>query len=308
MDRRIVYPSEAVLETDYLWLSRYVQASFGKLAQALLGQSTAVNGLPLSPGVGLTVSLGAGEIYSMAQVDATAFSTLPADATHTVLKQGTLRDPVVLNTPAPATAGQSVVYLIEVQLQENDTDNTVLPYFNSANPLATFNGPNAQPTRRACICAFQAKAGVAAATGSQVAPAVDAGWTALYSVTVTYGEAAVSAADVQRYPGAPFIDFKLFDLGGKYISAPTTLGLGVYLADTSGGAFAVAVNPTPVIPSSVRIIDVAGAFSAHHLTLSLAAAGFFNPLTGTVVYEDLILDEPGADMMIAWTGQHWRII
>lgn len=202
MDRKIVYPGQIPLETDLLGTNQNVMVGLGKLAAAIFGTAGTVNGLTVGPNTpaALNVVVSPGEIYQLQNLEATAYSSLPADTTHTVVKQGILLDPSVLACPAPTTAGFSINYLIEATYVDADNGPTVLPYYNASNPSQAYNGPNgsgtAQATNRAGQVQLQVKAGIAAATGSQVTPAVDAGYIALAVVTVANGQATVVAGNI----------------------------------------------------------------------------------------------------------------
>jgi hypothetical protein len=211
LDRKIVYPGAIPLETDLLSTNKFAMIGLAKLAAAVLGTNTAVNGftcIPTTP-ASTNVTLTPGEIYSMASVDGTAYSSLAADTTHQILKQGILMDPVVLGCPAPPTSGFSINYLIEVAYSDSDTNATVLPYYNASNPSQAFSGANnsgnAQNTVRQGAVSFSAKAGIAAATGSQTTPAPDPGYVGLFVVSVAYGQTAINSAAITQYPGAPFV-------------------------------------------------------------------------------------------------------
>jgi hypothetical protein len=131
------------------------------------------------------------------------------DTADQILKQGLLFGSTILACPAPVTTGFSVNYLIEAIYQDVDTGNTVLPYFNSANPQQTFSGPGglggAQPTQRQSQIILVAKLGIAATTGTQATPAPDAGYVGLYVVTVANGQATITSANISVYPSAPFL-------------------------------------------------------------------------------------------------------
>ncbi len=210
MDRLIVYPAQVPLDSDVLNTNRNTMIALGKLAAAMFGASNvAVNGLNCTPGTGLAVNIGAGEMYSLQTVDATAYGTLAADTSDQIVKQGLQLGTVSEATPAPATAGQSIVYLIEGQYQDNDAVPVVLPYYNSANPTQAFAGPGnngvAQATERKGIIAYQVKAGTAATTGTQVDPTPDAGWTPLWFVTIANGATSVVQANIRRAVGPTWI-------------------------------------------------------------------------------------------------------
>ncbi|XLV72547.1 glycine-rich domain-containing protein [Ralstonia syzygii subsp. celebesensis] len=182
-----------------------------KLAAAMLGTSTLVNGLacvPTAPAT-LQVQVSPGEIYSLQNLDGTAYSSLAADTTHQILKQGLLMDAATLNCPAPTTSGYSINYLIEATYQDVDGNAVVLPYYNASNPSQAYSGPansgTAQNTTRKGVCMVQVKAGVAATTGTQQTPAADSGYVGLWVVTVAYGQTQITAANIAQAANAPFL-------------------------------------------------------------------------------------------------------
>ena len=211
MDRQTIYPGSIPLETDLLNTNRNVLIALGKLAAATIGTATGVNGFPCTQTTvpSMAVTVGAGEIYSLQNLDNSAYSSLAADTTHQIVKQGILLDAVNLSCPAPATAGYSVVYLIQASYQDVDDTPVVLPYYNSANPALGFSGPggsgSAQNTKRRGAVVLSAKAGTPATTGTQVAPAADSGYVGMWTVTVANGASTVVNANIALASGAPFL-------------------------------------------------------------------------------------------------------
>lgn len=210
MHRQLVYPGQIPLETDVLSSNKDAYLGIAKLAQALFGSNTVVNGLSCtatSP-ASLAVYVNPGEIYSVQQTDSSAYSTLGTD-TATILKQGILAAQTTLNTPAPGTAGQSINYLIQAGFVESDANSVVLPYYNASNPSVAWSGPansgTAQFTQRQDLCSVQVKAGTAATTGTQSTPAPDAGYVGLWVVTVANGQSTVTSTNISAYTGAPFL-------------------------------------------------------------------------------------------------------
>jgi hypothetical protein len=312
MDRVTVYTGETVRSVDFLNGQRNGLIGLGGLFQALFGTTTAVDGLACVPGAGLTVSLGAGQIFSQAAIDTGAYSTLTADA-HLIMKQGRLADAAVLSTPAPGTAGQSIAYLVEVQLQETDTDAVLLPFYNSAAPTVPWSGPGGggtpSSTARRDLCAVQIKAGTAAATGTQVTPTVDVGWTALWVVTVANGATGIVSGNIAAYPGAPFINPKLAALGalaGLLLNSNTTITQGgTYLLDTTLGAFNVTLPVAPARPCYLTFIDAKLTWKTNPPVLLLGGASLFNPVTGAVIPGDLTLNVKGLTWTMFWDGTYW---
>lgn len=188
-----------------------------KLSAAVLGTSTVLNGLACTPNspAALNVLVAPGEIYSLQNIDGTAYSSLNADVLHNVVKQGLSLDTVTLSTPAPVTAGFSVNFLIQVAYSDTDANPVVLPYYNASNPAQAYSGPNntgvAQNTVRKGVCNITIKAGTAAATGTQTTPAPDAGFVGAWVVTVANGQTTVTAPNIAVYTSAPFLNNTLVD-------------------------------------------------------------------------------------------------
>ena len=222
MDRLMVYPGAIPLDTDILSVERNVMEALGWLTQAALGAATGVVGLPCNPTVpaSMTVNIGPGALWTQAEIDQSNFGSLPAD-TSPLMKMGILAEAAGTNftLTAPATSGQSINYLIEAAFEETDTNPVVLPYVNPANPAQPFTGPNnagtPQNTTRAQRVELQLKAGVAANTGTQVTPGVDAGYVGLYVITVNFGQTTIMSADIMPYENAPFIGGPFAELAGS---------------------------------------------------------------------------------------------
>lgn len=239
------------LETDLLNTNRNTLVALGLLTLDIFGTSTVVGGLPCtptSPGT-LNVQVGPGRIYSLEAVDSTAYSSLAADTVDDIVKQGINLATTTLSCPAPTTAGDSIDYLIEAIYEDQDAVDVVLPYYDSSNPGNPYSGPGGnnqvQATVRQGVCSLKVKAGVPAATGTQSAPPADSGYTALYIVTVDYGETAITAADISVYPGAPFItgallsepvaDARYLKLIGGVLTGPLTGTSGIFTSLTVNG-------------------------------------------------------------------------
>jgi hypothetical protein len=235
LDRLITYPNSIAQDTDLLNTNRATMVALGLLAMDLLGTSTVVGGMACTQTVvaSLNVLIAAGRIYSLQNIDGSTYGSLASDTTHQVMKQGILLDAVTLATPAPTTAGQSINYLIQAAYQDSDTVPVVLPYFNASNPTGpALTGPGglgaAQNTQRKGAINVTAKAGIPATTGTQTTPAADAGFTALYVVTVANGQASVTAGNIAKAPGAPLISsFVPFQSdGGISLGGLTSQGAG----------------------------------------------------------------------------------
>jgi hypothetical protein len=210
LDRQIVYGSAIPLDTDLLSMNKNAMVGLGYSLLDALSAVTFVSGLPCSQTAtpSLAVLLGAGRIYSLQNVDNTAYGSLAADTAHQIVKQGIQFGNVTLATAAPTTSGQSINYLIQAAYQDGDAVNAVLPFYNSANPSVPFSGQGNSgaplPTQRQGLLTVTAKPGIPATTGSQTTPAPDSGFVGLYVVTVANGQSTVTNSNISVFGGAPF--------------------------------------------------------------------------------------------------------
>jgi len=128
---------------------------------------------------------------------------------------------------------KSVAWLIQAAFVETDTNPIVLPYYNASNPAQPWLGPvnagTAQPTSRAQQVQIQALSGVAAATGNQVPPPVDAGWAGLAVVTLTYGQSTVGPGDIVPCASAPLLPYRLPQLRPGFTSLQAFATSGTFL-------------------------------------------------------------------------------
>jgi len=247
MDRQIVYPGAIPLETDLLNTNKYAMMGLAKLAAALMGSNTYLHGFACTPSspASMVVNVAKGQIYSLQNVDGTAYSSLAADTTNTILKQGVILGSTAFTLTAPTTAGQSINYLIQIAYSDTDSGATVLPYYNAANPSVAYSGPNnagtAQNTVRSGVCTVALKAGVAATTGTQTTPAADTGYTAAWVISVAQGATTITASNIAVAPNAPF-------LPAAGIFAAVQQGTMTYAADT-GAANAYMASFVPALPT-----------------------------------------------------------
>lgn len=246
MDRKIFYASQIPLSAQFLQSERNTQVAIGKIAEAVFGTSTIVDGLHCSgmTPASLTIQIGPGHIFELENVDGNAFGSLLADVSHSIIKMGVNLDVTEFTLTPPETAGQAVDFLVQAQLYEYDGDPLVLPYVNSANPSVPFTGPSnsgiSQPTTRKCAVFLSIKSGVAATSGTQVTPSPDPGYVGLYSVTVPYGATTLDGSNISELDTAPFIFKKLPDL-------PRWVQSGEYhWGDDTGSANAIIAKLSPV--------------------------------------------------------------
>jgi len=246
MDRGLLYPGQIPLETDLLFAQKSSMIGLSKLAAAMLGTSTVVNGLSVVPNspAALNVLVNPGEIYALANIDGTAYSSIAADTTHQILKQGISLDQVTLACAAPGTAGFSINYLIQATFSEVDNTPVALPYYNASNPSLAYSGPNnsgtAQNTRRAGTVVLSAKPGTAATTGTQTTPAPDAGYVGLAVVTVANGQSTITSGNITTYSTLATMPAGGLLVDGMQNSTPITANAGG-TADAITAAYAPAI-------------------------------------------------------------------
>lgn len=319
MRRQTIYFDQIPLETDLLHAEQDAMIGLAKLSAGVMGTSVTVNGFTCTPTTpaSLSVLLTSGEIYQVENLEATAWSSLNTD-THSIIKQGILLDPLTFGITPPGTVGFSQVFLIEVQYQDVDSGLTVLPYYNANTPSLPFSGPGntgtAQNTFRDGAVAAQVKAGTAAATGTQVAPTVDAGWTGLFLVTVANGALTITSGNITQVPNAPFVIAPL-----PKIPAGVQAGSWTYCVDF-GTVSSIAVAPIPApaaytagmgllvkaaaIPNGATTINVIG-----NAGVGLGAVGVVHGDGSVIVANDwaagslLGLYYDGANFQVCFKGQ-----
>jgi hypothetical protein len=210
MDRVIVQVGALPQDTDILSTNLFALIDGAFKNQALLGSSTVVAGLgvtPTTPTASLQVNVATGSIFQMDEVDASAYGSLGTN-TANVMKQGILSTAQVLSITPPTTSGYSQVFLVQAILNDVDGGSEVESYYNSANPAQPFSGPNnsgsSNYTVRQCKCVVALKAGTAASTGSQTAPSPDAGYVGLFAITVANGATQITSGNIVQLGTAPF--------------------------------------------------------------------------------------------------------
>lgn len=296
MDRKMIYPGQIPLETDLLDTNRFALIGLGKLAAAVLGTTTLVNGLACTPTApaSMQVQVAPGEIYSLQNLDGTAYSSLAADTTHQVLKQGLMMDAATLSCPAPGTAGQSINYLVQVTYQDVDANPTVLPYYNASNPAQAYSGPNnsgtSQSTVRQGVCQVAVKVGVAATSGTQVTPAPDPGYTGLYVVTVANGASTITGANISTYSGAPFLTENLTQkisqtTGDARYATQVGFQQNAYsVANAGGTADAITATYSPAVTALTNGMT----FGVRASSANATTTPTFTPNSGTIAAKTIV--------------------
>lgn len=279
MDRRTIYRNQVPLQEDILQVQKNAFEALGLFARDLLGDSPAVAGFactPTSP-ASMSVQVAPGRIYQLSSLEAAAWGVLlgqgglaaDLNADHKIVKQGLLRDTQAFALTAPTTAGQSINYLIQGTFQEADDTASTQQFYNSTNPTAPISNPVS--VNRLDIASLNLKAGAAATTGSQVTPAVDAGYVPLWVITVAYGATSITAPNIAAHPSKPTISVGGGGGGGGTGLAPwTTITGATTLA--AGGRYIVdntapITCPLPPSPAGGDEIWVKGKFATNNLTL-----------------------------------------
>jgi len=193
MDRQIVYPAQIPLDSDQLNAQRNAYVGLGQLAAMAYGWTTvSASGFACAPGAGLAVVLAPGSLLAPGVVDGTAYGTLAAVASALVRQYGS-RDPVTLAVP-----GAGATYTVYVTPATVDGADTVLPFYNAADPSVTYagadNSGNTAPTVRQDVA--QPGIGTSVPTGAY----------ALWTITVPAGATSITAGMITQAEGAPFYD------------------------------------------------------------------------------------------------------
>jgi hypothetical protein len=215
MDRNIVYPGAIPLDTDLLSINRNTMIALGFIIRATLGTGTVADGLSCSPTLpaSMSIQIGAGSLSQLSVVDTSPYGSLNTDISDPLVKMGVNLTPRILDLQAPSSSGTSINYLVQANFDESDQGLVVLPYYNAANPSQPYSGPtnsgSPQATSRSQAVQLSLKAGTPSSSGTQLTPVVDQGWVGLYTITVSYGQTAITPSNIASLPTAPFIGWKL---------------------------------------------------------------------------------------------------
>lgn len=297
MDRNIITTGEQFDASDFDQTNKNAYIAIAKLAYAVLGTNTLLNGFTCTQNVvpNLNVFVGPGEIYQMAEIDSTPYGDLPIDS-HIILKTGINLDPLPTNPftfTAPTTPGQSVDYLIEFALQETDIDPENRQFYNAA--------PQVVDTIRQDSVFVKALAGTPATTGTQVPPAVETGFVGGFVVTIAYGQTTITNSNISVYSGAPFITETLTqkisqataDL--RYAQKTQIQTNAFNFGVDTGTTNALAVTLTPVLTSYSQGMGIFLVYAAN--TTTGACTINFNSLGAKNIYLQSGLPAGGGDIV-----------
>lgn len=213
MKRPIVYSGQVPLTKDLLEDAQYGQIADASLLEAVRGaQTPGVYGLGIkqTASPSLQVDMERGVLAAPMALEPTAYSALAADST-TYLKYGVSTGRTIAASVSLPSGSNKQICIVQVELQENDIDNVVLPYYNAADPTQALLGPggggSTQPRNRVLAIAPSFKYGTPT-TGTPVAPTPDSGQIALCefelkSTTTQITAAADSStnAQIKAYSG-----------------------------------------------------------------------------------------------------------
>ena len=197
MDRQIVYVGAVPLDTDQLLQSRYTMVGLGYMAKMVVGDGQCyADGLPCVPGQGLTVIVGAGSMTWPTVIDGSFIGSLPPDG-DPLVKIGVNTSPVIL------TVAGSGSFVVSANVEEAPAGNSVVAYYNAANPTQTLFGPGGNGSLQASV--LQQRVALLISSSD----AVPNGSIPLWSVEVPSGATEITAAMISVVPGAPFLSVKL---------------------------------------------------------------------------------------------------
>lgn len=260
--RTIVYANEVPYETDVLYTNLYKMVDVSKLAQAVLGgtgtgNATLVSGLiavPHSP-ANLTIDIGAGVIYTLAALDATAYSTIPADTSDFLYKPYTQVSSAFNQAGFTPPGSGTLNYLVQARGLTTDTDPASRPFFNPANPA----NPIFQTVNQTRLD------GIEYLLTSAVSPAIPTptpGYVGLYVVSVAAGQTTITSGNITVYSAAPFITESLTEKIGistgdaRYVRPFQLQNEQYTYAVTTGSANAYVASFTPAVASLVAGLAV----------------------------------------------------
>lgn len=274
LNRVIVYPNALPRALDLLQTNQFAMVGLAKLTEAAFGTATIVDGLACTPTAtpSLTVNIAPGAIFSQANLEPSAISSLAQDGT-LIQKEGILAATTQLVLAPPAGTGLSQAILIQAQYQDTDTGQLLLNFYNAANPKVPLVGPSGNgqksSTIRAGALVLAPKYGQAV-SGTPAWPTADAGYVPLYVVTLTSGQTSILPANIVQHPSAPFLPVKL-----PAVPSAVQAGQWTYGVDQgASGALVVNLNPAPAsLPDGMAIRVRALNAAAGSDTLNVSGLG-----------------------------------
>lgn len=318
MDRSIVYAGQVPRALDNLLLGRFALTGLAKLSETILGTNTIVSpgSFAVTPGGGLNISIGPGQVYQLQSIEATTQSALNTDG-HQVLKQGVALDAQTQTLSPPTTNGYAQNFLVQVAYQDVQAGQTVLSFQNptpvldpstNAYKYVTYPGPGGSGAQSYTILqggvSVIVTPGTAAPSGSQTTPAPNAGYVGLYVVTLAFGATTISSGNISLYGNAPFLPATLPGIPAGVQAGTWTFGQDTGTADN----YAVTLSPNNGAPVTNQRIFVkfANANAGTSPVLNLNGTGNKALLKrdGT---SPAVGDVPSGWRMVFYDGSAWRL-
>jgi hypothetical protein len=177
------------LATDAARRAALLEAAFRSIrVENIYGQTRYVEGLLVSNPGANTVRIGVGSVFEYLNIST-------GDARNLFKQSASMYTKDFLINTVSLTGGQSAIYAIEAKFTDFSASTpSLVPLYDNTNtqlPMTMLFGE----------LQLQVTPGVAATTGSEVAPATTAGWFQLYLVTVN-GATPTTFSKVQ-YPASP---------------------------------------------------------------------------------------------------------
>jgi len=287
MDRPIVYAGSIPLDTDLLRSGQYTKEALGRVLDSVYGQNvSSAMALPVTLSASaLSLTVGPGIVNAWNKIDTTSIGAQGAGlATN---GSGVTNQYLNETTQTVTIPSAGATYGIYAICSEQDTDNTVLPYYNSTNPSQTQAGPNnagtALPTRRTGTMSFiAATTAPTAATGQVVVE--------LYTVTVPSGATNLSAATLTAlsvfYPTIPQLKpgrlIRVVEITGTQLYAPSAncASFEVELWG-AGGASGGAASNSGGTSASVGTPGGGGGYARFRIDRSIQTASSFTVTIGS---------------------------
>jgi hypothetical protein len=278
MDRSIIYAGQIPYERDLLSTNRYALVGVGKLAEALLGtiSQPVVSGFAATvSGTTMTLTLGKGQIYHPTIVDSVAYTTALGTDSNYLIKQGVKWSDTTLTIASVSGVGQERVDVVQAVFQEVDDDDTLLSYFNAADPsvpLQGVGGNNAQqPRRRTGEVVLSVVEGTEANAGAATAPAITG--LGIYTIRSLSATSSLAMTATAGATGVYQEDTKWVSVGGSTAGVTAAAGNALWAQLAAANIFASGIqtidfnDPAPLIVkggasaagTGIKLIDSSGA-------------------------------------------------
>ena len=272
-----------------------------QLAGDLLGQTATVIGgigATASSPASLSISLAAGSIYQLADIDATTEGAISQNTTQ-ILQQGIVGAQTITLETTGLSVGQSQWQLIEAQFSQSDSIRTgdpnggLLYFYNSTTPSSPFQGPDGDgattPTVRKGLVTIQVITGSPATTGSETPPSPTEGWVPLYLIDLSYGQTQITQAEI--YQAGPSVG----------TGVPTTYQQAPFLAGLTNSHHGGVAGQAPQIKLASEVQGVLPYANMSPVRATLTAnLNLYVATNGSDTNDGLTSQTPFATLQKAW--------